>query len=75
MSRIGSGSDKADSVNPPDHVPGFWLHLIEVEARAIATGQLPEAVREAVATMMDNYDAHLRAAERQLEQSKPRQSA
>jgi hypothetical protein len=50
----------------PDPVPGFWVHLDEPEARALANGQVHDAVRYRVASMLEDYDAHLRAAAKQL---------
>jgi hypothetical protein len=54
----------------PEHVPGFWLHVDEPEARALADGQVHDAVRYRVASMLEDYDAHLRAAAAQLAKRK-----
>ena len=47
-------------------MPGFWLRLEEPDARAVAKGTVPGRVRVDVEAMVDDYDAHLRAAEQAL---------
>jgi hypothetical protein len=42
-----------------EHVPGFWIRLVETDARALASGELPATVCADVATMLKDYDAHL----------------
>jgi hypothetical protein len=64
MRRVMPKSDEA--VPSADHIPGFWVRLIEAEARAIITGDLPDSVRYQVAAMMNDYDTHLRIAEQEL---------
>jgi hypothetical protein len=67
LDAIGTTGGKATTEQvQPAHVPGFWVNLNEAEARAIAKGHLPDHVRVEVEAMVDDYDAHLRAAERQL---------
>lgn len=39
--------------------PGFWIRLVEADARSITRGELPATVRQDVATMVRDYDAHL----------------
>jgi hypothetical protein len=48
-------------VTPPplDPLPGFWIRLVETDARALARGELPPTVRADVATMLKDYDTHL----------------
>jgi hypothetical protein len=58
-----------------EHIPGFSLRLEEDDARQVASGQLPDRVRDDVAEMLSNYDAHLRAAEQQLAKRTRKKSA
>jgi hypothetical protein len=55
------------SAAPPEHVPGFWLKLVEADARAVASGTLPDRVRDDVADMLADYDRHLHLAALELE--------
>lgn len=52
------------TLDPP---PGFWVRLLEPDARSIAAGDLPATVRQDVTTMLRDYDAHMAGCLGQLE--------
>jgi hypothetical protein len=59
----------------PDSVPGFWIHLVESDARALAQGTVPPAVQLDVQTMLADYDAHLARSQEQLDKGARRAQA
>jgi len=49
------------------HEPGFWLRVVEDDARRMVAGELPERVRLDISLVVTDYDNHLAAARQQLE--------
>lgn len=58
-----------------EHIPGFWIRLVEADARDLAAGRLPHTVQIDVQTLLADYDAHVKSCQEQIEKRTTKKSA